>query len=147
MLTWPSSARTVRTGSMPAACALSASISRAMFLSGASDMARSMNRRGATGKSHRRKPAAPFVEQMQHAIGDGKERPAQGQLVAFLLFEHIGERAQVGEADLDRRLLHRSFGRAAGGTEFPRDRLARFVEHFDPVRDETALARLGAMEL
>src|SRR5205085_9021750 len=109
MFTWPSSARTVSTGSMPADWALSASISRAMLCSGASDMARSMNRRGALGKSGRGEAAAPLVEQVEHAVGDGEERAAQRQFVPLLLCADVGEGAQVGQADLDRRLLHRPF--------------------------------------
>src|SRR5690606_17518225 len=98
MLTWPSSARTVSTGSMPTWLALSASISSAIFLSGSLAMV----------SSSRRELAGPFVQQMEHAVGNGKECAAQRETAALLLFPNAWECAQVGEADLDRRLFHRA---------------------------------------
>src|SRR5687767_14319057 len=111
MLTWPSSASTVSTGSMPVWLALSASISKAMFLSGASVM----------GSSCRRKLAGPLVEQAQLAVRDGEIGAAQGQRTALFLLLDTGEGAQVGKADLDRGLLHCPLGLAAGGAELMGD--------------------------
>src|SRR5688572_14451709 len=140
MFTWPSSASTVSTGSIPVGLALSASISSAMLVSGVSDI-------GSSGSSRRNEAAGLLVEQMQHPVGNGEERAAQRQLVAPLLLAHARKGAQVGEADLDRGLLHRPLGRPALGAELARDRLAHLVEHLDPVGDEAALAGLGAAQL
>jgi hypothetical protein len=65
----------------------------------------------------------------------------------LFLLAHARKAAQVGQADLDRGLLHRPLGRPAGGAERARDRLALVVEHGDPVGDEAAFAGLGAVQL
>src|SRR5688572_13125308 len=137
MLTWPSSARTVSTGSIPAWLALSASISRAMFLSGS-----------AIGLSSRRRELAGFlVEQTQLAVRNSEVSAAQRQRAALLLLLDARAGSQVGEADLDRGLLHRTLGLSPGRAQLPGDRIARSVEHLDPVGDEAALARLAAVQL
>src|SRR5215471_17848923 len=100
MLTVPSSASTVSTGSKWSAEALSASISNATLPLGIDAVMSGVQRGGAEF-------AARLVQYVELAVRDGEEGADQLQFAVAFLGPHAGEAAQIVEADLHPCLLHR----------------------------------------